>query len=61
MDQYNSKEVKESIFLVESRAQKEIRKIASDASIDISDISSHQQANGVSRDRVMEQLHRSEG
>ncbi|XP_034237742.1 glycerophosphocholine phosphodiesterase GPCPD1-like isoform X3 [Thrips palmi] len=46
MDQYNSKEVKESIFLVESRAQKEIRKIASDASVDLSDMASHQQSNG---------------
>ena len=45
MDQYNSKEVKESIFLVEARAQKEIRRIASDASVDLSDM---QQANGVS-------------
>ncbi|KAJ1524332.1 hypothetical protein ONE63_010838 [Megalurothrips usitatus] len=46
MDQYNSKEVKESIFLVEARAQKEIRKIASDASIDLPEMATHQQANG---------------
>lgn len=53
MDQYNSKEVKESIFLVESRAQKEIRRIASDASVDLSDLTSHQQNNGVSLSSVL--------
>ncbi|XP_052128768.1 glycerophosphocholine phosphodiesterase GPCPD1 isoform X1 [Frankliniella occidentalis] len=46
MDQYNSKEVKESIFLVEARSQKEIRKIASDASLDLPDMAAHQQSNG---------------
>ncbi len=61
MDQYNSKEVKESIFLVEARSQKEIRKIASDASLDLPDMTAHQQSNGVSQVRVSDPLHRSEG
>jgi len=47
MDQYNSKEVKESIFLAESRAQKEIRKIMSDAAVDLTDSNTHVQSNGV--------------